>query len=1063
MKQDKNLAWQLMPVQLLAAIVFAGAVFFLFPYLSQKNAEDQAISTAGQLAHQVKTLRAYYTNNVVSKVMRGDNNITVSADHMGKDNVIPLPASMVNDLGDLSKGEQFNLSFYSPYPFWKNKRPAMDAFNQNAWAALNQNPGEPYAETVMQDGQHIIRVAIADTMASKACVECHNTHPESPKTDWKMGDVRGVVEVSANISQAIIQSQLQGLYLALAMVAVFGGIILISFRKTLAQVDQWSSDLQVREEDLEKAQAIAKVGSWKYERTANQIHWSDEIYRLIGVNKQMVLPSYATYKEAIHPEDLDFVRGQYLKSLSGGYVYDLEYRIVRQDDQQVIWVHEKCEHIFNEAGDNIFSSGTIQDITERVHAKKALIDSAQRSRTIVDMALDGIITINAKGIIISANNAAEQLFGYSQQELVGQNISLIVPAPYKDSHDDYIQRYLETKEANVVGRARDVFAQRRDGTPFPVRLAVSEVMLDDDLHFVGIISDRSAQKAAEEHVRSLLADTEVVSQIQALSLTSKSLKDILNEALELILKRDMLDLLGMGAVFLYEEDSDELVMVAERDLHPAVKAQCSQLALGSCLCGKAAQTGQAIFKSYIDEDHTNISVENMFPHGHACIPLKYEEKLLGVLNLYLPDGVEMSEKEELLIRNVAATLAGLIQRKKTEQKHLIAKEKAELSSRVKSEFLASMSHELRTPMTGVIGFADLLLEDDLNEESKDKVHRIKSSTNALLRVVNDILDMSKLEAGKMEVEDIDFHLRSLVEDVHSMFALKRRKDTAVTSRIEFSEDFPDALHSDPTRIRQVLLNLLGNAFKFTHEGEILLRAELSQSLQGEPVVKFSVRDTGIGMDDETLDRLFHNFTQADASISRKYEGTGLGLAISKRLVELMGGNIGVDSTVGEGSTFWFTIPYEEVQTEVKPEKQEVQASKYKAVRHLNVLLAEDNRVNQLIIQKFLAAYGHTVTIAQNGLEVLDLLVQNEAGFDLILMDVRMPEMDGTEATRHIRAQSTAQADIPIIAVTADAVKENIDGYFEAGVNGYVSKPLNWLELITTMDKVLGEEVHIPKE
>ncbi|SCA55327.1 putative Histidine kinase [Candidatus Terasakiella magnetica] len=1062
MKKDKNLAWQLMPIQLLAVVVFACAAFFIFPYFTQKSAEEHAINTAGQLAKQVKTLRSYYTVNVVRKIMEGENDITVSADHMGKKNRIPLPASMVNDLSDLSKDEKFNLDFYSPFPFKNRTGRESDPFGQKAWQALNKDAQAPYVERVDEGGRVIVRVAIADTMASEACVSCHNSHPESPKTDWQLHDVRGIVEVSSDVTEIMGQSQLQGFYFALAIVLAFGSIVFVSFRKTLGAVSRWSSDISLREEDLEKAQTIAQIGSWKYDRTGQSVFWSDQTYHLIGADLDAAQPSYTTYKSAIHPDDLEFTRREYKKSLTGNYSYDVEYRIIRLDDQQVRWVHERCEHIFGPKGENLFSSGTIQDITERVEARKALIESARRSRTVIDTALDGIITANSNGIILSANDAAEALFGYARGELVGQNLSVFVPEPDKHKHDSYIDQFLETGVAKVIGKAREVHAQKKDGTLFPARLAVSQMQVDNQLHFVGIISDMTALKAAEQEARSLFADHELISQILSLSLSSHGLHELLDQALHLILQRENLELLGMGSVFLYDESTDELVMVAEHKLHPQIKSQCEKLSLGTCLCGRAAQTREVIYKTCLDADH-EISFEGINNHGHACIPLLYEDKLLGVLNLYLPAGHEISDHEHQLIMNVASTLAGLIQRKRIEEENIIAKDKAETSNKVKSEFLASMSHELRTPMTGVLGFADLLLEDELEEDSRDKVYRIKNSTHALLRVVNDILDMSKLEAGKMEIEHIDFRLKDLVEEVVSVFNHRRKTDQHIEKKLAFSEGFPETVCSDPTRIRQILLNLIGNAHKFTHEGEVRISAEIVQRDQGDEFLKFTVADTGIGMSEDTLNMLFSEFTQADASISRKYEGTGLGLAISKRLSELLGGRIGVQSELGKGSTFWFEVPYKVAQSEVAPEPQNAQANCYKAQRPLNLLLAEDNRVNQLIIQKFLGAYGHDVQVASNGIEALEIYTDEKNTFDLILMDVRMPEMDGPETTRQIRKMQSDKGNIPIIAVTADAVLEHIESYFEAGVNAYVSKPLNWVDLIKTINEVLKEEVHILKD
>ncbi len=387
-----------------------------------------------------------------------------------------------------------------------------------------------------------------------------------------------------------------------------------------------------------------------------------------------------------------------------------------------------------------------------------------------------------------------------------------------------------------------------------------------------------------------------------------------------------------------------------------------------------------------------------------------------------------------------------------------ARDKAQSANLSKSHFLATMSHELRTPMTGVIGFADLLFEDKLPPESVDKVHGIKSSANALLRLLNDILDMSKLEAGKMEIENIDFNLIQLITDNMAYFEKSSNVDHQVDVSINLSEDFPSTIKSDPTRIRQILINLFGNALKFTHEGHIAIIGTLKSSDDGLQEIRIAVEDTGIGLDEDIIKELFMEFTQADASISRKYEGSGLGLSICKRLVELMGGHIGVESEKGIGSTFWFTVPYIKPTTDIAQKNTITKPAQYTAKRILNILLAEDNRVNQIIIRKFLGKYGHSVTIVENGIEVIS--AHKNSHFDLILMDIRMPEMNGSDATKAIRQMSGNKANIPIIALTADAMKEHIASYFEAGMNGCISKPINQTQMINTINEVLDEEIHV---
>jgi PAS domain S-box-containing protein len=449
-------------------------------------------------------------------------------------------------------------------------------------------------------------------------------------------------------------------------------------------------------------------------------------------------------------------------------------------------------------------------------------------------------------------------------------------------------------------------------------------------------------------------------------------------------------------------------------------------------------------------DHFNIE-------SAIFVPLFYRNHAQGVLLVYGDKTHAFQEHQIRAVELISGILAAAMAQAVEFEAKKVAEALASKAAQAKTEFLANMSHEIRTPLNGIIGITDLLAETEQTELQKKYTRLVQDSGVGLMNVVNDILDFSKIESGKFSLEMIDFDLSSVVMAQRDLLAGRARaKNLRITT--DFDEKSIPLVNGDPGRVSQILLNLLGNAIKFTETGSVVIQVRTQAILESKVLVKFSIQDTGIGLSKESVQKLFKPFTQADGSTARKFGGTGLGLSISKGLVEMMGGEIGVESEENVGSVFWFTISFgHAVHTALQNPANVPVIKSVPSLKGKRILVAEDNSVNVLLITTMLKNLGYAAVAVGNGVEVIDLL--SKSPFDLILMDCQMPEMDGFDTTRSIRLmEKTTGEHIPIVALTANVMSEDKRRCLDAGMDAYLSKPIKKDVLENELVRIFNSKV-----
>ncbi len=648
------------------------------------------------------------------------------------------------------------------------------------------------------------------------------------------------------------------------------------------------------------------------------------------------------------------------------------------------------------------------DVTQRINIQTLLEQSEERNRLIMNSALNAILTIDKNGLITFWNDSAEKIFGWKREDVFGKKlIDTMFSEENTEATEIEIKHFIKPGQELVLNKQIEVIGINKTGDEFPIEMSIIPVKQGKSIFFCAFIQDISKRKKAENNLK----------------YQEEKYRNIIAN-------------MNLGLI---EVDNNEIIQFANQSFSDISGYETNEL------IGKNPAE-VFIFGENFEIMKTKNVVRKLGVSDVYQIPVKNKR---GELKWWAISGAPNFDDQGNLVGTIGIHL-DITDQKQLEIDLENEKIKAEEASKAKEAFLANMSHEIRTPLNAIIGFLRELEKQELTDLQKKYIENSSIASKHLLAIINNILDISKIEAGEMSINDEAFIIENSIKNVVTVLQPKAEQKS-IDLIINYDSNISKVLKGDPLRIEQILFNLIGNSLKFTQKGEINVNCNLiSEEINSEEIC-ISIFDTGIGMDKKFIDTIFKKFSQEDKKITRKFGGTGLGMAITKELVNLMNGRIEVESEKNIGTKIYIYLTFEKGNQEnIKTALSDKELTNIDGAR---ILLVEDNDLNRMVAQNSLQYFNCKVVEAENGLEAVEILKANK--FDIILMDIQMPEMDGIEATKVIRNKLNIKT--PIIALTANAFKTEIEKCRKAGMDDYVTKPFDETILLETIAKLLHRE------